>query len=574
MQKRWFIKTSPESSQIEQIQQELKISDLMSAMLLQKGLTTAAEIRSYFNPEISGLHDPFLMLNMKTAVDRLVTAIDKNEKIMVYGDYDVDGTTSVALMYSVLGEFADVAYYIPDRYDEGYGLSEKGVEHAAALGINLLITLDCGIKEVANIAYARELGLDVIVCDHHTPGEILPDAIILDPKQSDCNYPYKDLCGCGVGYKLLEGLFESKTWGREKLLPWLDLVMIAIGADIVPVTGENRAICKYGLNLMNENPRVGIEALVEVAGKSFPLTLTSVVFIIAPRINAAGRLKTGCRSVELLISENKKRAKEISEEIDNYNKERRELDSTITQEALELVTSELDFENKKSTVVYKEDWHKGVVGIVASRLIEHHYRPTIVLTESHGKITGSARTAGDFNVYEAILACEHLLERFGGHQHAAGLTLDPVNLPAFRDAFEKEVSERMTRDFEVEELVIDHEVAFSDLFLAGESIFQVPRIVKMQDQMEPFGPQNQQPVFIIKSVYAKSYRILKEAHLKVDLIDTRSGISISGIGFNMADKEHLVAEGCAFDCVFTLETNTWNDRTTLQLQVRDIRETL
>lgn len=546
----------------------------MAQVLAQKGLTTQEEIRSYFNPELDTLNDPFLMLNMDRAVARLNQAVENQEHIVVYGDYDVDGTTAVALVYSVLKEHTKVSHYIPDRYEEGYGLSRIGVERAVESGATLLIALDCGIKELATIAYAKTLGLEIIVCDHHTPGAEVPDCIVLDPKQQDCRYPYKELCGCGVGFKFMEAWHKSRNEPTERLFEYLDLVAIAIGADIVPVTGENRILCKRGLEILNRNPRAGLKALIEVAEKNFPLSLTNVVFVIAPRINAAGRLKSGSRAVELLLTQDAQAAKVIALEIDEYNQERRELDKQITEEALELIANDEGFATRKSTLVFQSDWHKGVVGIVASRLIEHHYRPTIVLTESNGKITGSARTAGDFNVYEAIAACDHLLEQFGGHQHAAGLTLQSANLEAFRLAFEKEVGDRIHHSDETEELVIDHEVRFSDMFLFGESVFQLPRLVKMQDQMEPFGPGNQQPVFCIRSAYAQSYRVLKDAHLKIDILDPVSGITLSAIAFNMADKEDLIAPGCAFDCVFTLETNTWNDRTTLQLMVKDLRETI
>ena len=574
MQKRWFIKTPPTVEQKTTIREELKLSALMAEVLAQKGLTSQQEIRSYFNPDLDTLHDPFLMLNMDKAVERLVQAVEKREHIVVYGDYDVDGTTSVALVYSVLKNYTDVSFYIPDRYEEGYGLSGLGIETAVERKAGLLIALDCGVKEIETVRYANSLGLDIIVCDHHTPGEEIPECIVLDPKQENCAYPYKELCGCGVGFKLLHAFFIHQKQDTAELFNYLDLVAIAIGADIVPVTGENRMLCKRGLQRLNDHPRKGIEALVEIAEKKFPLSLTNVVFIIAPRINAAGRLKSGSRAVELLITEDSGVAKSIALEINEYNKERRELDAQITQQALDLIAQDETFSSKKSTVVFQNDWHKGVVGIVASRLIEHHYRPTVVLTESKGKITGSARTAGDFNVYEAILACDHLLEQFGGHQHAAGLTLDHSNLDAFKEAFELEVVKRMTTEFESEELTIDHEVSFSDLFLSGESVYQVPRLLKMQDQMEPFGPHNQQPVFCIRSVYAQNFRVLKDAHLKIDITDPVSGITLPAIAFNMADKADLLAPGCAFDCVFTLETNTWNDRTSLQLQVKDLRETI
>jgi single-stranded-DNA-specific exonuclease len=572
MQKRWFIKTPPETNVTNQLQLDLKISALMASLLAQRQLTTQEEIRSYFNPSLESLHDPFLMLNMETACERLCKALEEKQRILVYGDYDVDGTTSVAMMFGVLSKFTETHYYIPDRYEEGYGLSAKGIDFAKEKNIDLLITLDCGIKEVENIAYARSLGMDVIVCDHHTPGKEIPDAIVLDPKQENCAYPYKELCGCGVGWKLLQALFGKMQWDKNELFDLLDLVAVAIGADIVPVTGENRILAKIGLEKLNSKPRIGIKQLVEIAGRTFPLSLTSVVFTVAPRINAAGRLKSGSRSVELLLSQDFETAKFISNEIDSYNSERRELDKQMTEEALELIELDLEFHERKSTVLYKQGWSKGVVGIVASRLIERHYRPTIVLTEHNGVLTGSARSVGDFNIYDAINECGHLLKQFGGHHHAAGLTLETSNFEQFRHEFDLIVKSKIALDDQTEELIIDKEVSFADFFLPGESIYQIPRIYKMQDQMEPFGPLNQQPVFCARSVYAKSYRVLKDAHLKIEILDPKNDITLSAIAFNMVDKEHLVAPGCAFDVAFTLESNTWNDRTTLQLMVKDIRE--
>ena len=416
--------------------------------------------------------------------------------------------------------------------------------------------------------------MDIIICDHHTPGPEIPDCIVLDPKQDGCEYPFKELCGCGVGFKLLQAWFSKNNREIDLLFEYLDLVAIAIGADIVSVTGENRILCKHGIQRLNNNPRAGILALVEQAQRSFPLDLSNVVFTIAPRINAAGRLKSGSRAVDLLLSESKEEAKKIALEIDEYNSERRILDAQTTLEALELIAQDDLFISRKSTVVFQSGWHKGVVGIVASRLIEHHYRPTIVLTENKGEATGSARSVSGFNVYEAITSCEHLLTQYGGHQHAAGLSLPLENISLFREHFDAYVQKNIQPLDEVEELAIDLEIAASNLFLAGESVHQVPRIYRMLEQMEPFGPGNNKPVFCIRNAYASKQRILKEAHLKFELVDPVSGIELSAIGFNMADKADLIAAGCAFDCAFTLETNTWQNRTTLQIQVRDIRETL
>ena len=574
MQKHWFIKQTPDPEKIQATVSDLKVSPIMASLLTQRDLTTLPQIRSFFTPELSDLHDPFLMLHMAEAAERLQKAVESGERILIFGDYDVDGTTSVALVYSVLKEVASVDFYIPDRYEEGYGLSYKGIDTALEKGCRLLIALDCGIKEVEKVRYAREKGLDIIICDHHTPGSEIPDCIVLDPKQAGCGYPFKELCGCGVGFKLLQAWFMKTGKDSSELFQYLDLVAVAIGADIVPVTGENRILCKHGIQRLNESPRAGIAALVEQAQRSFPLDLSNVVFTIAPRINAAGRLKSGSRAVELLLAESKAEAKHIAMEIDEYNSERRILDAQTTLEALEHIAQDELFITRKSTVVFQSDWHKGVVGIVASRLIEHHYRPTIVLTENKGEATGSARSVSGFNVYEAITSCEHLLTQYGGHQHAAGLTLPLENIGLFREHFDAYVQQHIQPLDELEELVIDQEIKASDLFLAGESVLQVPRVYKMLEQMEPFGPGNNKPVFCIRNAYANKQKVLKEAHLKFELVDPLSGIELSAIGFNMADKADLIASGCAFDCAFTLETNTWQNRTTLQIQVRDIRETV
>lgn len=572
MQKHWLVKAPPKIDQVQLIQQTFKVSELMAALLAQRGLTTQPEIRSYFNPDLSQLNDPFLFKNMEAAVERIEKAVQHQEHILVYGDYDVDGTTAVALTVSVLSAFTKVSYYIPDRYEEGYGISFKGVHEAHQRGAALIIALDCGIKEIDKIATARELGMDVIVCDHHTPGITVPDALVLDAKQSDCTYPYKELCGCGVGFKLLWAWLSARNADKQILLDQLDLVAIAIGADIVPVTEENRVLAKLGLQLLNQQPRPGIQAMVNSAKRAFPLTLSDVVFTIAPRINAAGRLNSGSRAVELLLANSTVDAFAIAKEIEVYNANRRELDAEITQEALELIENDSDFSNKKSTVVFAPHWHKGVVGIVASRLIETHYRPTIVLTESNGRITGSARSVRGFDVYQALLQCEHTLEQFGGHAFAAGLTLLPEQLEGFQQTFDQVVQQTITYKEETEEIHIDFEVKFSDLFISGESVAQVPRLYKMIDELEPFGPENLQPVFLVRNVYSNHYKILKDAHLKLSIFDPSCGISLDGIGFNLADKEQFVAAGCSFDVLFTLDKNTWNNQTSLQLMIKDIRE--
>lgn len=570
MQKHWLIKQAPLQSSWTTLQDELKVSPLMAKLLAQRDLTTRETIRSFFNPSLDQLHDPFLMLHLSEAVDRLQDAISNGERIFLFGDYDVDGTTAVSLVYEVLSTFAEVDFYIPDRYEEGYGVSYQGIDKAIEWGAGLMITLDCGIKDVDKVNYAQERGLDVIVCDHHTPGEVVPNTWVLDPKQENCTYPYKELCGAGVGFKLLQGWFQRYQDDDSLLYAQLDLVAIAIGADIVPVTGENRVLCKLGLAALNVKPRVGIEVLVKMGNRDFPLSLSNVVFTVAPRINAAGRLASGKRAVELLLAKDLKRAQEIGAEIDAYNMERRFLDQQITEEALALIDSDVDFEGQKSTLVFSPDWHKGVVGIVASRLIERHYRPTIVLTESKGKATGSARSVAGFNLYDAIAACSEHLEQFGGHHHAAGLTLAVENIPAFKAQFEAIVQERIATHQEIETIEVDAEIELKELFVAGESMYQIPRIYDMLEQMEPFGPGNDKPVFCLRAVYASDYKLLKGEHLKLQLTDESGKINLSAIGFNMKEKEDLVVPGMAFDCLVTLDKNTWNGKSTLQLQFRDL----
>ncbi len=571
MQKRWFIKDNINTNLIEELTSTFKVSSFIARLLAQRKLTTEPEIRSFFYSSTDQLHDPFLMHHMREAVLLLDETIKAKKRILIYGDYDVDGTTAVALVYKLLSRYADVSYYIPDRYEEGYGLSFKGVQYALDNGFDLLITLDCGIKELEKIAFARANNLEVIVCDHHTPGPVLPDCIVLDPKKSMCNYPFKDLCGCGVGFKMLHAWLMHRNESTDFLFSNLDFVAVAIGADIVSVTGENRILCKEGLRILNENKRIGFRFLVEQAKRSFPLDLSAVVFSIAPRINAAGRLKSGARAVELLLSENEEIAKAIALEIEDYNTERRSLDASITQQALEQIAEISDYDQRASTVVYRDDWNKGVVGIVASRLIEKHYRPTIVLTKSNGHAVGSARSIPGFSIYNALEACSENLTQFGGHDFAAGLTLPVDQVDNFYNAFDSYVQKTLKKEHFVEELQIDAEISFADLFVQGESVQALPRSFEFISKMEPFGPANDKPVFCIKNVYATNQKLLKELHLKFDIIDTSSNIQLPAIGFNMQEYESLIASGCSFDCAFTLEKNVWNNRATLQLQVRDIR---
>ena len=575
MQKRWLVKTPVESTTLEEFRSILKVDRIVAELLMQRGITSFEDAETFFRPKLDQLHNPFLMKDLKRAVDRVNLAIAKGEKILLFGDYDVDGTTAVALLYGFLIEkHQNLDYYIPDRYSEGYGISMQGIDFAAENDFKLIISLDCGIRSVEHVKYAQEKGIDFIICDHHNPGDIVPDCIVLDPKQKDCDYPYKELSGCGVGFKLLHGLCLENDWKQSELFNQLDLLAVSIGADIVPVTGENRVLCYHGMMLLNAKPRPAFVELLRIAKREFPVTLTDVVFTIAPRINAAGRLRSGKHAVELMISDNVADIRRLAAAIDEDNKERRQLDQVITSEALELIEQNADYENRKTTVVFKNDWHKGVVGIVASRLIEKHYRPTIVLTESNGKATGSARTVNDFDIHAALVKCEHLLEQFGGHTHAAGMTMALENVTAFQEHFEKVVRESITIEDETPEQEVDIEIDFNEIFTNGENRMKIPRIKRILEQFEPHGPGNMKPVFLAKNVYSTDVRLLKYVHLKLSTTQPNSDVVIEGIGFNLGDKIDDVAAGVPFDLVFTMESNKWNNRETLQLNIKDIRSVL
>jgi single-stranded-DNA-specific exonuclease len=575
MQKRWLVKTPVESTTLEEFRSTLKVDRIVAELLMQRGITSFEDAETFFRPKLDQLHNPFLMKDLKKAVERVNLAIAKGEKILLFGDYDVDGTTAVALLYGFLIEkHQNLDYYIPDRYSEGYGISMQGIDFAAENDFKLIISLDCGIRSVEHVKYAQEKGIDFIICDHHNPGDTVPDCIVLDPKQKDCDYPYKELSGCGVGFKLLHGLCLENDWKQSELFNQLDLLAVSIGADIVPVTGENRVLCYHGMMLLNAKPRHAFVELLRIAKREFPVTLTDVVFTIAPRINAAGRLRSGKHAVELMISDNVADIRRLAAAIDEDNKERRQLDQVITSEALELIEQNADYENRKTTVVFKNDWHKGVVGIVASRLIEKHYRPTIVLTESNGKATGSARTVNDFDIHAALVKCEHLLEQFGGHTHAAGMTMALENVTAFQEHFEKVVRESITIEDETPEQEVDIEIDFNEIFTNGENRMKIPRIKRILEQFEPHGPGNMKPVFLAKNVYSTDVRLLKDVHLKLSTTQPNSDVVIEGIGFNLGDKIDDVAAGVPFDLVFTMESNKWNNRETLQLNIKDIRSVL
>ncbi len=570
MQKRWFVRAPQDSTIVDDFRSELKVDPIVAELLLQRGIDSYEKAEAFFRPKLTDLHDPFLMKDMDLAVDRLILAIEKKQKVLLYGDYDVDGTTAVTLLYILLKDhIADLEFYIPDRYSEGYGVSVAGINYAEQEKFDLIITLDCGIKALDRIAEARKAGMDVIVCDHHRPGSELPDAIVLDAKRSDCSYPFDELCGCGVGFKLMQGLYLKQNWPLDPLWNQLDLLALSIGADLVPVTGENRVLALIGLELLNKKPRTAFREMLVLAKRNFPVTLTDVVFTIAPRINAAGRLRSGKFAVQLMISENLEEIQTLAEEINADNSERRELDQGITEHALELL--ETYPQNRCTNVVYHESWHKGVVGIVASRIIEKAYKPTIVLTKSNGEITGSARSVEGFDVHDAIEKCSDLLEKFGGHMYAAGLTMREENVHEFMSRFEAVVAETIDPKLLIPEEKIDLELQFDEIFQKEENRMKIPKIKRILRQFEPHGPGNMKPVFLSKNVFSTDVRVLKDAHLKLSLTQPDTDVKLEAIGFNLAEKEEEVASGIPFELAYTLEVNSWMDRETLQLNVKDVR---
>ena len=562
MQKRWNI-LSTDSNKVIALQQDLKINKTLCNILVQRGIDSFEKAKIYFRPSLEQLHNPWLMKDMDKAVERILWAFNNHEKILVFGDYDVDGTTSVATLYSFLkANYDHVDFYIPHRYKEGYGVSKAGIDFAAANHFSLIISIDCGIKSVELIAYAKTLNIDFIVCDHHMPDEMLPNAVaILNAKQKDCNYPYKELCGCGVGFKLIQALAEKLNLENQSYLQYVDLVATAIAADIVPITDENRVLTYFGLKKVNENPNTGIKALIQLAKLEKNISVSNLVFMVAPRINAAGRMDDAKKAVQLFIENDDKKALEYAEMLHIDNTERREADTNITEEALTIIQSDAHLMHKKTTVVYNENWHKGVVGIVASRLIETYYRPTIVLTKSDNLISGSARSISGFNLYNAIHACKDYLVNYGGHFAAAGLSLLPEQLNNFIHAFENEVSNTIHPDLLIPEIVIHAEVAFEELTMNFYNIIT---------QMEPFGPENMRPVFISKKVIDTGFsKIVKEQHLRISV--KQNDIHFSGIGFNMADKFQIFEHKKPLDIVYTLDINEWNGTKSLQLKLIDVR---
>lgn len=569
MHKKWSLKKY-NSEQAISIAEQLNVPESFGIILNQREIDSFEEAKHFFRPSLSDLHDPFLMKGMREAVNRVKQAISKNEKILIYGDYDVDGTCSVAMIFQFLSRLSDhLEYYIPDRYKEGYGLSDTGVDYAIDNNFGLVITLDCGIKSVDKIKRASESNVDFIVCDHHLPSSTVPPAVaVLDPKQSDCSYPYDELCGCGVGFKLLQAISSELNIDSQIVYSYLDLVALAIAADIVPMTGENRILCYHGLKEINANPRMGIKALLPKNDKDKEITIKEVkinelVFTLAPRINAAGRIRSGKFAVQLLIEEGEEEASIVSEQIEEDNTYRRTLDSAITKEALQQVESTDNYESKKSTVVFSEDWHKGVVGIVASRLIENHFKPTVVLTKSGDTATGSARSVPGFDLYKALDACSDYLIQFGGHMHAAGMTLELNQIEAFKSAFEKVVSDSILESQLQPEISIDLQLDFNQLS------FKLYRLIQ---QMAPFGPGNKEPILLSENVVDSGYskKVGKDGdHLKLHMRQ-EDGTTIDGIAFNLGNLHDEIKKGRAFNIVYYLQENTWNGKTKLQLMVKDI----
>jgi single-stranded-DNA-specific exonuclease len=580
MEKRWVLKDKANSEVVKKLSKALNINERLCSLLAQRNISTFEEAKQFFRPSLDKLHDPFLMKDMDKAVERIIQAHKNGEKIVVYGDYDVDGTTAVSLVYSFIRHFhKKIEFYIPDRYKEGYGISYIGIDNAVKNKDTLMIALDCGIKAVDKVKYAKEKGLDIIICDHHRPGDKVPDAAaVLDPKQPDCNYPFKELSGCGVGFKLIQAIAKKMNLPERRVFSSLDLVAISIAADIVPITGENRVLAYFGLKQLNKNPRVGLRSLLHsaglvknAAGKGHyfdkELTISDLVFMVGPRINAAGRIESATDSVRLLISNVSEYAEKLGRQINELNLTRRDLDSTITTEAIEIITNDPKLQKKKTTVVYREDWHKGVIGIVASRLIENFYKPTIVLTKSEGLISGSARSIKNFDIYDAIDSCNHLLEHFGGHTYAAGLAMKPENFEKFVNAFEEYASDKLTDDMLVPEIEIDEELFISDIN------FKFYRILS---QFAPFGPGNMSPFFITNNVidtgYAKLVGKNGHEHLKFSVVHPdKTGSPLPAIAFNQGQHYKLMKEGNPFSICYHIDENNWLGNTTLQLRVKDIK---
>lgn len=566
MQKRWIQKKLPNSPAVDQLASVLGIDRILASMLVHRGVSTFEEAKIFFRPDLAYLHDPFLMKDMDIAVGRIDLAISKGEKILVYGDYDVDGTTSVALFYQFLkARYDRVEYYIPDRYKEGYGISFAGIDYAEANDFSLIISLDCGIKANDKVLYAHERKIDFIICDHHLPGEVLPAAVaVLDPKRNDCNYPFKELSGCGVGFKLAQAYCSKHKIDFKEIAQYLDLVAVSIAADIVPIVGENRILAHFGLQKMRENPCTGIKTIMQLNNIKKNLTITDIVFIIGPRINAAGRIEDAKNAVKLLIATEEEEAHEAAKKITSNNAQRQNLDANTTQQAVQMIQESTILQNKKTTVLFHPEWHKGVIGIVASRLIDKHfYRPTIIFTESNGKATGSARTVKDYDIYNAIDACSDLLEQFGGHRHAAGLTMSLSNLETFTDRFEQFVSSTITDDELIPDVEVDATLPFHEI---------TPKFIRVLKQFAPFGPGNMMPIFMAEGVQdVGNARIVGKDHLKLDLTHQNfKGQFFAAIAFQQSSKYNVISKGTPFNVCYSLEENEWKGETKVQLNIKDI----
>jgi len=567
MEKKWLLKEGGDESVVTTLATEMAVPAAIANLMVQRGITRKKQAEEFFNPSLKSLHDPFLMKDMNRAVDRISTAIARNEKILVYGDYDVDGTTSVAMLYAFLRErHTSLDYYIPDRYHEGYGLSLKGVDYAAETNCRLIVALDCGIKAVEKVKYARSKGIDIIICDHHLPGDEIPDATaVLDPKQPGCSYPYKELSGCGVGFKLIQAYCQLQKIPFEKIIPYLDLVAVSIGSDIVPMTGENRILAYFGLKQLNEAPRLGFQKIIDKAKIRMPLAVEDIVFRIGPRINAAGRMESGSKAVELLVSEDSDLAVAICNDIDHSNDDRRKKDNEITSEARRMVSEDNRMSNTRTTVLFHQGWHKGVIGIVASRLIETYYRPTVILTESKdGFATGSARSVPGYDLYQAIESCSDLLESFGGHMFAAGLTLKQENLQSFRERFEKFVSETIKEEHLVPLVNIDAEIPIEDV---GIDMFQY------LERFQPFGPENMAPVFVSRRVKTMSCQPVGNngTHLKLSFA-RQNAEPIGAIAFGQSDTMEVFREcGGVVDIAYSVELNVFRGKSSVQLNIKDIK---
>lgn len=565
MQKRWVLKSKTDVKITNKLCEELNINAVLAELLVNRGIGSFDEAKQFFRPQLSDLHDPFLMKDMEKAISRIIQAIGNKEKILIYGDYDVDGTTAVAVVYSFFREFhSQLEFYIPDRYAEGYGISTQGIDYAAANGFSLIIALDCGIKAIDKIDYANTKGIDFIIGDHHLPGEELPKAFaVLDPKRVDCDYPYKELSGCGIGFKIIQAFILTNGMDINACYQFLDLVAVSIASDIVPITGENRILSHFGLIKLNTNPCVGLKALIDLSNNRTKIfTVNDIVFQIGPRINAAGRIDHAKDAVKLLISKSLQEAKDFSSSIDDQNNVRKDFDLKITEEALALIEENVVLKSRKSTVLYKSDWHKGVIGIVASRLTEKYYRPTIILTETNGHIAGSCRSVIGFDLYEALNECADLLEQFGGHKYAAGLTMSLDNVSLFQDRFEEVVARRISPEMLTQEIQIDAKLHLKDIDAKFFRILQ---------QFEPFGPQNESPIFLSKKVNSVGPAFpVGTNHLKMTVVQEDSP-SFDCIGFGLAEHIDHINSGQSFDICYSIEENVWRNKRNLQLNIKGIR---